>query len=403
MSMYSDMLQLAGQAIRRHLMRSMLAMLGIVIGVAAVVAIVIVGNGVTAKVTADLAKLGGNLLSVTPGQLGPGRASSDARSFSVRDVEAMRAQLRGASAIVPTAQKSVTVVNGADSRASSAIGSDNAFFVAQAWRLAEGREFLDSEVRSGRTACILGATVRSKLFAGVDAVGRNLRIGGVACEIIGVLGVKGQSSFGVDQDDIVVMPLRAYQRRLAGNADIGRLMVSVDDDGDTEKVRDDIVRLLRERRGILPGRDDDFSVLDMKEIAQTTTSTASLLTLLLSVVAAVSLLVGGIGVMNIMLVSVTERTREIGIRLAIGALERQVLAQFLIEAVLLSTFGGVIGVVLGASLGMLTALALQTPFVFDPRVALLAFLFSSAIGIAFGYVPARRAASLDPIHALRHE
>lgn len=401
--MYSDMLQLAVTAIRRHLMRSMLAMLGIVIGVAAVVAIVVVGNGVTAKVTADLAKLGGNLLSVTPGQLGPGRASSDAKPFNFRDVEAMRTQLRGAAAIAPTAQKSATVVNGADSRSSSAIGSDNAFFVTQGWRLVEGREFLDGEIRSGRTACILGATVRSKLFAGMDAVGRNLRIGGVACEIVGVLGVKGQSSFGVDQDDIVVMPLRAYQRRLAGNSDIGRLMVSVEDGGDTEKIRDDIARLLRERRGILPGREDDFSVLDMKEIAQTTTSTASLLTVLLGVVAAVSLLVGGIGVMNIMLVSVTERTREIGIRLAIGALEQQVLAQFLIEAVLLSTIGGATGVVLGAGFGALMTLVLQTPFVFDPRVALLAFFFSSAIGVAFGYFPARRAANLDPIHALRHE
>jgi putative ABC transport system permease protein len=401
--MLFEVIRLAFQAIRRNPLRSFLTVLGIVIGVGAVIAMVTIGNGTTAKVTADLAKLGSNLLSVSPGQLGPGRASADAKAFNARDIEVMKTQLNGIKAAAPVSQKSVTLVYGSESRATPVTGTDNDYFITQDWQMISGRQFFDNEIRGGRAACIIGTTVRNKLFGPVDPLNRSIRVGNVSCEIIGVLETKGQSSFGTDQDDIVLMPLRTFQRRLAGNTDINRVMVSAKDGVETAKVQSDIERILRERRNIGPGKEDDFSVHDMKQIAQTTAGTTSMLTALLGAVAAVSLLVGGIGIMNIMLVSVTERTREIGIRLAIGALERQVLSQFLIEAVVLSLFGGLVGIVLGLGLAFAATRALQVPFTVDAQIMIVAFVFSALVGIVFGYFPARRAARLDPIEALRHE
>jgi putative ABC transport system permease protein len=401
--MLFEAIKLALQAIRRNALRSSLTVLGIVIGVGAVIAMVTIGNGTTAKVTADLAKLGSNLLFISPGQFGPGRASSDARSFNARDIEALKTQLNGVKAVAPVAQKSVTLVYGTENRTSPVTGTDNDYFITQDWALKAGRMFLVGELRGGRAACVIGATVHDKLFGPAGPLGRLIRVGNVSCEVIGLLESKGQSSFGTDQDDIVLMPIRTFHRRLAGNTDIGRIMVSAKDDVETAKVQSDIERLLRERRNIALGKEDDFSVRDMKQIAQATAGTTAMLTGLLGAVAAVSLLVGGIGIMNIMLVSVTERTREIGIRLAIGAMERQVLSQFLVEAVVLSLFGGLIGILLGLGLALLATRGLQVPFIIEPTIVLLAFAFSALVGVVFGYFPARRAARLDPIEALRHE
>ncbi len=401
--MLLETVKLALQAIQRNALRSFLTVLGIVIGVGAVIAMVTIGNGTTAKVTADLAKLGSNLLSVSPGQFGPGRASSEAKPFNARDIDAMKSQLVGVKAIAPVAQKSVTIVQATENRLSLIVGTDNDYLVTQDWQLKAVRPFFDSELRGGRAACIVGETVREKLFGSGSPLERSLRVGKIACEVIGLLESKGQSSFGTDQDDVVLMPIRTYHRRIAGNTDITRVMVSAKDGVETSKVQVDIERLLRERRNISAGKEDDFSVRDMKQIAQATAGTTAMLTGLLGAVAAVSLLVGGIGIMNIMLVSVTERTREIGIRLAIGALERQVLTQFLVEAVVLSLFGGVVGIVLGIGLAGLAVRALEVPLVIDPTIVLVAFLFSALVGITFGYFPARRAAKLDPIEALRHE
>lgn len=401
--MLFEVIRLALQAIRRNILRSLLTVLGIVIGVAAVIAMVTIGNGTTAKVAADLAKLGSNLLFVSPGQFGPGRASSDAKAFNARDVEAMKTQLSGIKAVAPVAQKSATVIYGSESRIVPITGTDNDYFVTQDWSLTSGRMFLEGEIRGGRAACLIGATVQSKLFGQADPVARSIRVGNVSCEVIGLLQAKGQSSFGTDQDDIVLMPLRTFQRRLAGNTDISRVMVSAKDGVDTEKVQADLERILRERRNISANEEDDFSVRDMKQIAQAQTGTTAMLTGLLGAVAAVSLLVGGIGIMNIMLVSVTERTREIGIRLAIGALERQVLSQFLVEAVVLSLFGGLVGIGLGLALAWMATNAMDVPFAVDLTIVLVAFAFSALVGIVFGYFPARRAARLDPIEALRHE
>lgn len=401
--MFLETLKLAIQAIRRNALRSFLTLLGIVIGVGAVIAMVTIGNGTTAKVAADMAKLGSNLLMVRPGQFGPGRSSETAKSFNTRDLAELRSQLSGTRAVAPMTQSSTTVVYGSESRSVSIRGTDNAFFITQDWDLKEGRQFLEGELRSGRAACIIGETVREELFGSARTIGQRIRVNKISCEVIGLLEEKGQSSFGTDQDDVVIMPLRTFQRRLAGNANISMFYVSAKDGVDTGKVQADIERLLRERRKISPGEEDDFAVGDLKQIAAAQTATTAILTVLLGAVAGVSLLVGGIGVMNIMLVSVTERTREIGIRLAIGAQESQVLMQFLVEAVVLSLIGGVIGVVLGLGLAAVASVAMKVPFVLDPNIVLIAFGFSALVGIVFGYFPARHAARMNPIEALRHE
>jgi putative ABC transport system permease protein len=244
--------------------------------------------------------------------------------------------------------------------------------------------------------------VRHELFAGADPVGSRIRLGKLTCQVIGVLAAKGESSFGQDQDDFVLVPLRWLHRTLAGNTDVGAIFASARDGVSTSKIQADLERLLRERRRSATG-EDDFSIRDMKELATALTSTTRIMTSLLGAVAAVSLLVGGIGIMNIMLVSVTERTREIGIRLAIGALEREVLTQFLVEAVVLSSVGGVVGIVLGLAAAAAGVRAIGAPFVFQPGIVVLAFVFSAAVGVVFGFFPARQAARLDPIDALRHE
>ena len=398
-----EAVKLALQAIRRNAMRSFLTVLGIVIGVGAVIAMVTIGNGTTEKVRVEMAKLGTNLQIKRRGQFGPGRSSATAKPFNARDIEAIRSQLQGLRAIAPVAQQSATVVYGTENRTTLVMGTDNEYFTTQDWLLTEGRQFLDSEVRAGRAACVIGQTVREKLFGATSPIGESIRVKNVSCEVIGVLADKGETSFGSDQDDVVIMPLRAFQRRIAGNSDISSVNLSAQNGVNTARVQADLERLMRERRGIVSGKEDDFSVRDTRQLAQTMTGTTEIMTQLLGAVASVSLLVGGIGIMNIMLVSVTERTREIGIRLAIGALERQVLSQFLVEAVVLSGFGGVIGILLGLGLAALATEALAVPFLLDPGIVVLAFSFSALVGVIFGYFPARRAAHLDPIDALRHE
>jgi ABC-type antimicrobial peptide transport system permease subunit len=401
--MFYETLKLAVQAIRRNALRSFLTLLGIVIGVSAVIAMVTIGNGTTEKVKEEMAKLGTNVLFIRPGQWGPGRSSATAKPFNARDIAELRSQLNGVKAVAPMGQQSVTVIYGSESRSVGTIGTDADYIVTQDWGLTGGRNFLDSETRSGRAVCIIGETVHDKLFGSTDPIGRRIRVNNVSCEVIGLLEPKGESGFGTDRDDVILMPLRTYQRRIAGNTDINTINVSAMDGVDTSKVQAEIERLLRERRGITPGEEDDFRVADMKQIADTQTATTSILTALLGAVAGVSLLVGGIGIMNIMLVSVTERTREIGIRLAIGAQESQVLMQFLVEAVVLSLFGGTIGVLLGLALAGAASAGMSIPFVLDPSIIVIAFAFSALIGIVFGYFPARRAAQLNPIDALRHE
>jgi putative ABC transport system permease protein len=307
------------------------------------------------------------------------------------------------AAVAPSSAQGVTAVFGNENWSTNLTGTDNDYLKAGNWTLAAGRQFLDSELRSGAAVCILGASVRKELFGAQDPVGSKVRLKKFACRVIGLLEAKGQSTMGTDRDDLILTPLRTFWRRVAGNQDVAFISISAAEGASTEKVRKDIELLMRERRHIAPGEDDDFTVRDLKDIAQALAGTTQVLTALLGAVAAVSLVVGGIGIMNIMLVSVTERTREIGIRLAIGAMERDVLLQFLVEAVVLSSLGGLVGIALalGASLGL--AGILKVPFVFNGGIVLLAFLFSAAVGVIFGFFPARKAARLDPIEALRYE
>lgn len=282
-------------------------------------------------------------------------------------------------------------------------GSTEEFFPVSNQQIGEGRIFNASEARVGAAVCIIGQTVATKLFGSQSPLNNRIRLQKLSCEVIGLLKSKGQSTMGSDQDDIIVVPLRTYQRRIAGNQDVNMIKVSVKEGVDTERVKQDITRLMGTRRHLAVNEDDNFNVLDMKEIAKMLSTTTQTMTGLLSAVGAVSLLVGGIGIMNIMLVSVTERTREIGIRLAIGALEREVLLQFLVEAVVLSSFGGLIGIVLALATAVVLSGVLQVPFVFQGGIVIIAFLFSATVGVVFGYFPARKAARLDPIEALRHE
>jgi putative ABC transport system permease protein len=402
--MFWNTLLLALRAIRRNLMRSFLTTLGIVIGVAAVVTMVTVGNGATQAVRAQIESLGSNLLQVRPGQrLGPGQSSAGAPPFRVADAAAIAAQIGGIVAVAPEVRAAVTVVADGRNWSTTVTGTTNEYFTTGNWTLADGRIFETAELQAGASVCVIGATVRREVFGSADALGRPLRVRSFTCEVIGLLASKGQAAMGLDQDDTVVMPIVTAQRRLTGSTRVNTLLVSMQPGADADQLKASLAQLLRERRKLGAGDDDNFNVLDTQQLAETLSGTTALLTSLLGAVAAVSLLVGGIGIMNIMLVSVTERTREIGLRLAIGALEREVLAQFLIEAVVLAALGGLIGLVLatGASIG-LSAL-LQVPYAFQPGINLLAFVFSAAIGVVFGYVPARRAARLDPIEALRHE
>ena len=403
--MFWNAILLALREIRRNVLRSSLTILGIVIGVAAVITMVTIGEGVTAQVQGDIQKLGTNLLQVFRGQGfgGPGGARIDSPPFSLDDATAIENEITGVRAVAPTANTRAQAIYANNNWSTQVTGTTDQFIDVRAWPLAVGRNFSESEMRGGSAVCILGDTVKQELFADQEAVGLSIRLQKMSCHVIGVLVPKGTSSFGQNQDDVVLVPLRTLQRRMAGNADVGGIMVSAREGADTVKVQADIDRLMRERRRVRDDADPNFVVRDMKEVSSAFTSTTRVLTALLGAVAAVSLVVGGVGIMNIMLVSVTERTREIGTRLAVGAMARDVLLQFLVEAVTLAAFGGVIGILLGLGMGALVTGLFNVPFVLNPGIVLISFAFSAAVGIVFGYFPAQRAAQLDPIEALRHE
>ena len=401
--MFPEMLKLALRAIRRNMFRSILTVLGVVIGVSAVIAMVTIGNGTAAEVRSEISKLGTNVLFVRPGQRAPGGPAEAAKGFTERDIAALRNQIPDLSAVAPQNTSTVTVVADGNNRRTTVIGTNNDFLAAQEWTIAAGRDFETGDGTDGENACILGATVGSALFPDAEAIGKNIRVGNISCSVIGLLGAKGDSGMGRDQDDIVLMPIKTFQRRVGGDDYIESILLAARDGISTDAIKSDVASILRERRNIQPGRENDFEINDMTEITNAMTGAKGVLTSMLGAVAAVSLLVGGIGIMNIMLVSVTERTREIGLRLTVGALERHVLLQFLVEAVVLSMLGGILGIALGLGLAYAAVQYLAVPFVIDVWVLLAAFGFSALIGIVFGYFPARRAAHLNPIDALRYE
>ena len=401
--MIGNALRIGLQEIRRNLLRSFLTILGIVIGVAAVNIIVTLGSGATLQVQQQIGSLGSNMLVLRPGQRMGAGMTSVAPSFTLADVQAVGREIDGISAVAPSHAAPVTAVFNNTNWSTSVTGTDNRYFEVRAWSLAAGRLFSDGELRAGSAVCLLGATVQRELFGQADPLGRKLRLNKLSCEIIGVLASKGQSTIGTDQDDVVIVPLRTLHRRVLGNLDVRLIQMSLKPGSEPQQVRGELERLMRERRHLSPIEENNFSIMDLKEIMATVTGTTRTLTMMLGTVGAVSLLVGGIGIMNIMLVSVTERTREIGIRLAIGALERDVLLQFLLEAVVLSLFGGLVGIAIALASSIALANALDLPFVWRVDVMLVAAAFSALVGVVFGYYPARKAAQLDPIVALRHE
>ena len=398
-----EAIRLACRTIRRNLLRSFLTVLGIVIGVGAVIAMVTVGQGSSAAVQANIQSLGTNVLMMRPGRPGQGPGPrGDNVAFKLVDAEAL-----GAMAIVqsvaPQVRSTQQVIYVNSNRSTTVVGSTDDYFRLQNWTITSGRGFTRTDESGGSGVCVIGETVRSALFGDTDPIGAAIRVGAIPCEVIGLLRAKGASSFGQDQDDTIIMPIRTVQRRIMGSRNVSTIYIGLADGISTEQGMQDISNVMRERRRIEIGKPDNFNLSDMREYSTMLSGVNSVLTGLLSAVAAVSLLVGGIGIMNIMLVSVTERTREIGIRLAVGAEARQVLTQFLVEAVVLSALGGAIGILLGLGLAAIASTVMGIPFAPSLAIVALAFFFSALVGIIFGYFPARSAARLDPIEALRHQ
>lgn len=396
---------LALRSVQRNMLRSFLTILGIVIGISAVITMVTLGNGATRAIQTQIASLGTNLLMVRPGQRGFGGGGGGVPQFTEADAEAIGAQIGGVAAVAPQGTTNVTVIANGRNWATSVTGSSNEWFATGNWKLASGRIFDPDEQRAGAAVCVIGETVRRELYggaAGRTGLGEQLRVKQFSCDVVGVLASKGQGGMG-DQDDTVVVPLHTLQRRVTGTRKVGTLLVAMQEGSDSTPLKASLRELMRERRKLAEGDDDNFNIFDTQQLAETLSGTTKVLTTLLGAVAAVSLLVGGIGIMNIMLVSVTERTREIGLRLAVGALEGEVLLQFLIEAVVLSALGGLVGIVIATLASYGLSGAMGVPYVFDLSINLLSLLFAAAIGVVFGYFPARRAARMDPIEALRHE
>jgi len=396
---------LALSAIRRNVLRSVLTVLGIIIGVAAVIAMVTIGNGATSSVAASISNLGSNVIILMPGQQrGPSSGiREESKLFEESDVEALRSDISGITAVAPTASKSMQAIYGNANWSTTVYGVDDAYLQVRNWSIEYGRNFTDGEQRAGSAVCLIGEKVRKQLFATDDPVGTNIRIQAISCQVIGVLKAKGQGGMGMDQDDTVLMPIHTFQRRVSGDRKVSAIQIGFSEDSDSKVVQEEVTKLMRQRRGIQANQEDNFMVMNAQELLSTLTTTMNMLTALLSAIAAISLLVGGIGIMNIMLVSVTERTREIGVRLAIGAYDNDVMIQFLVESVVLSSLGGVIGIVLGFSASLLGCTLLGVAFSPDMKIAMLAFVFSAMVGVLFGFVPARKASQLDPIEALRHE
>ncbi len=399
--MLGTSLMLALREIRRHLMRSFLTTLGIIIGVSAVITMVTMGKGVTADIEEQISSLGSNVFFVFPIRTDRGGQ----RPFDQDDIDAIGNQIAGVNAVAGTTSQDVSAIYNGQDWDTTVEGADNAYMLARGIDVELGRSFSQREEQSGANVCIIGPDLRDELFeVGESPLGEQMRLDTVSCQIIGVYASRGDVGGGnQNSDNAALMPLKTVQRRLVGTDDIYNIVISYNAEYDSSAMQKQLVSLLRERRLLLAGQENDFDIIDTASINETVSSTVGTLTIMVAGIAAISLVVGGVGIMNIMLVSVTERTREIGIRLAIGALAHEVRMQFLTEAVVLCCFGGLVGIILGLVLSASLAYALGIPFIFDPTINIMSFLISALIGIVFGYFPARRAAALDPIEALRHE
>lgn len=396
---------LALSEIRRNLMRSLLTMLGIVIGIASVIAMVSIGKGASASVTESVGKLGSRSLFVVPGQSrGMGGQSTTAKPFELKDAEVLKETIFSLEAVSGVENTTLTVLYNDQNYHTGVSGVDNDYLLIRDWQITEGRDFEKSEIKSGQSVCILGKTVKEKLFeSGINPIGKKIRLQHFSCEIIGLLGAKGANTFGMDQDDVILVPLKMFQRRISGSNKIHTIMASVKKGIPLDEANLQIRRIMREQRLLPKEAEDDFSIYTMQALLSTISGITQMLTAMLGFVAAISLVVGGIGIMNIMLVSVTERTREIGIRLAIGATADDILTQFLIESVVLSALGGIIGIILGLLISFGVTTIMDLAFIVDSLTISVALVVSMGIGILFGFIPAKKAAAKNPIEALRYE
>ena len=396
---------IALKEIRRNILRSFLTILGIVIGVASVIAMVMIGDGTTANVKESISKLGTNMLTLRVGQerRGPPKEDNSAKPFTEGDIIAIKNEVQNIKAVASENSSRMNIVYGNKSNSASVIGTNNDYFIIKDWEVTDGRIFDESELNSGKSSCIIGTTMVKQLFGEENPIGTNIRLKNLSCNVIGILKSKGAAAFGNDQDEIVIVPLKMFQQKIKGDKDISSILISITDGKYIENAKTEITSLMQERRSLRVEEPDNFHIRDMEEMLSAMTSTTKMLTYLLGSIAGISLLVGGIGIMNIMLVSVTERTREIGTRLAIGAMENEVLLQFLVEAIVLSTMGGVIGIILGLGIGYGIVTIMDLTFILNNQIIMISFFFSTLIGVVFGYFPARKAARLNPIDALRYE
>ncbi len=400
---FINVIKVALRALRRSAMRSILTALGIIIGVAAVIAMVSIGNGAKSQVEASIASLGQNIISVSPGSAKTGGMYGgwgSASSLTVDEALTIRREISGIVAVSPEMRDRQQVLANGLNWNTSVNGEDVTYLDIRLWTIAEGEMFTEGDVNSAAKVCVIGQTVVAKLFPDGDPVGRSLRIRNLPFKIIGVLKAKGFNYFGSDQDDVVIIPYTSHIKRIARRPNLNSIIIQAESPDQMTRIQQDVTDLLQQRRN---GRDPDFTVRNQQELAEAATATTKTMTVLLGAIAGVSLIVGGIGIMNIMLVSVTERTREIGIRLAVGAHGRDVLTQFLVEAIILSVMGGTLGILLGVGSSQLISRLNGWPVLISTSAIFGAVAFSAAIGVFFGFYPARKAAQLDPIEALRYE
>jgi len=387
-------------------MRSVLTALGIIIGVGAVIAMVGIGNGAKSQVEAQIASLGQNVILIFSGSTtssGIRTGWGGAGTLKIEDAEAIRREVPGVVGVSEEVVSTTQVAAGNQNWFTRIYGESADYFDIRQWPLADGAPFTAQDVRSANKVCVIGRTTATQIYGNENPIGQILRIKEVPFTVTGVLTPKGLSTQGVDQDDIVIMPYTSAMKRVIGGTNLRNINAQIGDAGQVEAAQQQIISLLRQRHNIRPGRDDDFTVRNQQEIAEAATATSRVMTLLLGAIAGVSLVVGGIGIMNIMLVSVTERTREIGVRMAVGAHGSDILTQFLIEAVTLSSVGGVIGIICGIGASKILSVYAHWPTLISVSSIAIAFLFAAVVGIFFGFYPARKAAALDPIEALRYE
>jgi len=401
-------LRVALRALIRNKVRSLLTTLGIIVGIAAVIAMMAVGKGASMMIEEQIASMGSNLLMVFPGSSmmgGMRSGTGGVHTLTVDDGEAILRESPYVVTLTPLVRSGAQVVYQDQNWSTRIEGASPNYLVVRNWDLAEGVFFDDSEVRTAARVAVLGQTVVKNLFEGDDPVGKTIRIRNMIFRVIGVLTPKGSTAWGMDQDDTIIIPWLTVRRVIQNSTfnDVNQLLIKLQSKEMTDAATDDITALLRQRHHIAPGADDDFTVMDMTEITDTISKVSKVMTVLLTVIASISLLVGGIGIMNIMLVSVTERTREIGLRMAVGARRQDILMQFLVEAVVLAGIGGLLGTGLGTAAAQILSSTNHWPILISPAYIFLALSFSGAVGIFFGFYPAWRASKLDPIEALRYE